>query len=176
MALVDAGMPCALCGDPITDPMHDTFAMTMWGIDDLRFAPLDDAACHQACVDKWKLRDEFIDYFNRNHKNELYVDRHGHVAYRFDYVHWTFSALALTFGILICGPPLALLEAGWRTGVARFTAVVSPYAILAIAVVCCTIRWSLGAALLYGAMLWGLAIIVAFAFVVVWPTVQEKLR
>ena len=26
--------------------MHDTFAMTMWGIDDLRFDALDDAACH----------------------------------------------------------------------------------------------------------------------------------
>ncbi len=176
MALVDVGMPCALCGEPIADPMHGTFAMTMWGIDDLRFFSLDDAACHQGCVDQWKLCDEFIAYFNRNCKNQLYVDRHGHVAYRFDYAHWMLSALTLAFGILICGPPLALLEAGWRTRLARFTAVVSPYAILAIVVASCTIRWSFGVALLYGAMLWGLAIIVAFAVVVVWPTVADRLR
>ena len=176
MALVDAGMPCALCGEPIIDPMHDTFAMTMWGIDDVRFAVLDDVACHQTCVDQWPLRDEFIDYYNCNCKDELYVDREGHVAYRFDYKHWLFNAIVLTFGILICGPPLALLEADWRTRIARVTAVVAPYAMLAIVFAFCTIRWSFGVALLYGAVLWALAIAVAFAVVIVWPTIQAKLR
>ena len=176
MALVDAGMPCALCGEPIAAPMYETFALTMWAIDDLRFAALADAACHQECVDQWKLRDEFMAYFNRNCKNQLYVDRHGHVAYRFDYADWMLSALTLTFGILICGPPLALLEAGWRTRLARFTAVVSPFAILAIVVAYCTIQWSFGVAALCGATLWALAIGVAFAVVVIWPTVRGRLR
>ncbi|QDV22237.1 hypothetical protein Q31a_05210 [Aureliella helgolandensis] len=176
MALVNAGMPCALCGESIADPMRDTFAMTKWGIDDLRFAVLDDAACHQSCVDQWDLRDEFIGFYNRNCKNELYVDRRGHVAYRFDYAHWFFNAMALTFGILICGPPLALLEADRHTRFSRVTAFITPYAILAMVVISCTIWWSFGVALLYGAMLWGLAICVAFAIVVVWPTVLDRLR
>lgn len=82
MALLDTGMPCAICGEPIADPSHDIFAMTMWGIDDPRFALLDDATCHQTCIDQWSLRDEFIDYFNRNCRNTLYIDRYGHIADR----------------------------------------------------------------------------------------------
>ena len=74
MALVDAGMPCALCRSPIDDPMRDTFAMTMWGIEDDRFAMLDDAACHQACIDQWEHRDAFLAYYNRNCRDELYVE------------------------------------------------------------------------------------------------------
>ena len=82
MALVDVGMPCALCRSPIDDPRCDTFATTYWGIDDDCFAVLDDAACHQACIDDWEHRDAFLDYYNRNCRTigiqpRIVTDVHG---------------------------------------------------------------------------------------------------
>tara|TARA_R110002111_G_scaffold257689_1_gene326150 strand:+ start:264 stop:650 length:387 start_codon:yes stop_codon:yes gene_type:complete len=127
--------------------MRDTFAMTMWGIDDDRFAVLDDAACHQKCIDQWEKRDEFLRYYNRNCKDELYVDRNGHVSYRFDYVHWIGNAIVVTFAILVCCPSLALLELGWRTQFSRAIAFVLPYLLLAAFVAFCTIQWSFRSAL-----------------------------
>lgn len=176
MALVDAGMPCALCGEPIADPARDTFTLTMCGIEDLRFSILDDAACHQKCIDEWNLRDEFVDYYNRHCENELHVDCNGHVAYRSDRVHWTVSALTLSAAILLCGPALALLEVPWRTRMARASAIVAPFAICAVVIAYCTVRWSVGTALLYGTVLWALAIVLAFTVAIVWPAVQSKWR
>ena len=110
MALTYDGMPCSLCGEPIVDPSRDTFVMTMWGIDDLRFVQLDDSACHQTCIDSWKLRDCFIEYCNRNCKEELFVDRAGHLRYRFDYINWAMNAGVLTLGIMFCLPTRYLRE------------------------------------------------------------------
>ena len=90
MALVWDGMPCAICGEPIADTSSDDmFALTMWGIADARFVGVDDAAMHQACIDAWDLRDEFVAYFNEHCSNELRVNRNGSVAYRSKW--WPFS-------------------------------------------------------------------------------------
>ena len=90
MALVWDGMPCAICGKPIADTSSDDmFALTMWGIADPRFVGVDDAAMHQACIDGWHLRDEFVAYFNEHCSNELRVNRNGSVVYRSKW--WPFS-------------------------------------------------------------------------------------
>ncbi len=176
MALVDAGMPCALCRTPIDDPMRDTFAMTMWGIDDDRFAVLDDAACHQACIDRWEHRDAFLNYYNRNCRDELYVDRHGHVSYRFDYAHWIGGAIIMTFAIIICCPSLALLELKWRTRFARIVAIVSPYLMLAGFIGFCTIQWSFRSAMSYGLIAWTVATLAALFLAVALPTLRQNMR
>ena len=176
MALVDAGMPCALCRSPIDDPMRDTFAMTMWGIDDDRFAMLDDGACHQACIDRWEHRDAFLVYYNRNCNDELYVDRNGHVSYRFDYAHWVVSASIMTFAILFCAPPLALLELKWHTPIARIIAFASPYLVLTGFILVCTTNWSLQTALTYGLIGWIAATLAALFLAVGAPTIRGNMR
>jgi len=175
VALVFTGMSCALCRKPIDDPMHDTFATTMWGMDDLRFAVLDDSACHQVCIDRWKLRDEFIEYYNRNCKNELYVDRKGHVAYRFDYANWISRALTFAFGVVFCLPSLALLELNFQTRTSRVGAFLLPYALLATLIAFCAIRWTFQLALLIGLISWATVTICAL-LAVVYPVIRERLR
>ncbi len=85
MALVWDGVPCAICGEPIADTSNDSdgdvFALTMWGITDPRFVGIDDAGMHQACIDNWHVRDEFLAYFNEHCSNELRVNRSGRVVY-----------------------------------------------------------------------------------------------
>ena len=176
MALVDAGMPCALCHAPIDDPIRDTFAMTMWGIEDNRFAMLDDAACHQACIDRWEHRDAFLAYYNRNCRDELYVDRNGHVSYRFDYAHWIGNATVMTLAILFCTPPLVLLEIKWRTPIARFIAFTSPYLILAGIVVLYAIKWSFLTALTCGLIGWTAVTLGALFLAVCAPTLRQNMR
>ncbi len=63
--------------------MRDTFAMTMWGIDDERFVALA-MPLSSVMYRPLELRDEFLAYYNRNCKNELFINRFGHVSYRFD--------------------------------------------------------------------------------------------
>ncbi len=174
MALVDAGMPCALCRTPIEDPMRDTFAMTMWGIDDERFVVLDDAACHQSCIDRWELRDEFLAYYNRNCRNELFINRFGHVSYRFDYWNWIAGAMVVTFAVVFCSPSLALLELQWRTRTARRAVFLAPYLLLAAFVVVCTFSWSLGVAIMYAAIAWIITTILALVIALRLPTLARS--
>lgn len=169
MALVDAGKPCALCHSPIEDPMRDTFAMTMWGIEDARFAVLDDAACHQACIDRWELRDEFVHYYNLHCKNELFVNRNGHVTYRFDYWNWLAGAVVVSLAVLLCLPSLALLELHWRARTTRIVVFAFPYLMLAALVCVCTIKWSIGVSLRYAAVAWIISTIVTLLAVLVLP-------
>lgn len=174
MALVDAGMPCALCRCPIDDPMRDTFAMTMWGIEDERFAILDDSACHQSCIDQWELRDEFVSYYNCNCKNELFVNRNGHVAYRFDYGNWLTEVILISFAVLFFSPSLAFLELPWRGRVTRTALFVAPYLLLAAFVLACTIKWSLGESLTYALVAWFVSTIVALLAAVFAPKLFRR--
>lgn len=82
----------------------------MMGIDDSRFARLDDAACHQACIDHWELRDEFIAYFNRSFHEQLTIGRRGHVSFRFDYNGFAANTGLLLFGAFTLLPTIAILE------------------------------------------------------------------
>lgn len=130
MALTYDGMPCSLCGEPIVDPSRDTFCLTMWGIDDGRFMRLDDSACHQSCIDSWEHRDAFIEYYNHNCKDELVVDRAGHVRYRYEYAHWAMSAFVMTLGTVCFLPSLALLEFAPSNRFLRIVFCIAPFFLL----------------------------------------------
>ena len=149
--------------------MRDTFAMTMWGIEDERFAILDDSACHQSCIDQWELRDEFVNYYNCNCKNELLVNRNGHVSYRFDYRNWLTEVILISFAVLFCSPSLALLEFSWPSRVTRIAVFVTPYLLLAAFVLVCTIKWSLGEAVTYALVAWFVSTIVALSAAILIP-------
>ncbi|MDA7977684.1 MAG: hypothetical protein MPJ50_02805 [Pirellulales bacterium] len=87
MALVCDGMPCAICREPIADIANaDIFATTYCAIDDPQFAPLDDSAMHQRCIDTWPLRDAYVEYYNAHCRRELRVNRRGNVVYRVDWI------------------------------------------------------------------------------------------
>lgn len=171
MALTYDGMPCSLCGKPIDDASQNIFAMTMWGIEDLRFAHLDDNACHQSCIDNWKHRDAFIDFHNRELKDELYIDKHGHVAYRFDYFNSILGGIAMFIGLTLCGPPLALLEIRWRSTVARTIVFTCPYVILLAVFVACAYTSSIATAAWVGGVFWLSATVFAVVAAVYLPEI-----
>jgi hypothetical protein len=101
MALTWNGMQCAICREPIQDTSRDILGFTAWAISDPRFARLDDAAVHQSCIDNWHLRDDFIDYYNQTCRDELRVNRRGHVCYRVDWFDTlTETGLVSVFGYL----------------------------------------------------------------------------
>ena len=141
----------------------------MWGIEDERFAILDDSACHQSCIDQWELRDEFVNYYNCNCKNELLVNRNGHVSYRFDYRNWLTEVILISFAVLFCSPSLALLEFSWPSRVTRIAVFVTPYLLLAAFVLVCTIKWSLGEAVTYALVAWFVSTIVALSAAILIP-------
>ena len=110
MALTWDGMPCAICGAPIQDTSESVFALTMWGITDPRFARLDDAAMHQACIDNWPLRDEFVAFYNHTCRDELRINRRGNVCYRIDWFDFAANTGLLTvFGFLL-GPVMPFAD------------------------------------------------------------------
>lgn len=84
MALIEPGMPCGLCGEPIHDPDVDTFCTTAHS--ELYYHPefnvLNDAAVHQSCIDSWTERDAFVAFFNSEIRDSLVVGQDGHVRYR----------------------------------------------------------------------------------------------
>lgn len=143
--------------------------MTMWGIDDARFARLDDSACHQACIDDWIYRDDFLEYYNRCCKNELFINRAGHVDYRFDYVTWIMNAVVLTLGILFLLPSFALLEFSPRNLAVRVALFLTPLALLASFAWTFSASTSFPALLLYATILWLIASACSFAIVVNMP-------
>ena len=110
MALVNNGMPCAICGEPIEDVSKDIFALTFYGIRDRRFARLDDSACHQACIDNWHLRDEFISFYNKQCCNEIRIDRQGHVGYRFSWWESPFGEMLQLMFLFLIAPGLMLVR------------------------------------------------------------------
>ena len=161
MALTYDGMPCSLCGKPINGASKNIFAMPMWGIEDPRFAHLDDRACHQFCIDSWKQRDAFIDYYNRELKDELVIDKNGHVAYRFDYFNSVLGGIAMLVGLTLCGPPLAILEIRWRSTYTRTLAFICPYVILLAVFAACDYTSSIATAAWVSGILWAAATLLA---------------
>jgi hypothetical protein len=91
------------------DASVEMFALTAWGICDPRFARLDDAACHQACIDNWDLRDEFIAYYNANCRDEIRINRRGHVCYRTDWFE-VFASGMMGVAAVFLLPALPILE------------------------------------------------------------------
>lgn len=80
MALVDDGMPCAICGKPIDDG-STCFTTTMVGL-----APplsrLDDSVAHPECVDAWEHKAEFVAAYNARWKERQFeIDDAGHVKW-----------------------------------------------------------------------------------------------
>ena len=83
MALVSDGMPCAICRKPIADVNPgNIFATTFYGIEHPLYRALDDSAVHKECIANWEHRDAFVAFYNSKCRNELRVDRHGHVVRR----------------------------------------------------------------------------------------------
>jgi hypothetical protein len=81
MALFVDGLCCPICGKPMYEDSDEIFGLTMWGIKDERFKILDDSCMHQACIDHWELRNEFLDYYNTNCCDELRINDEGRVYY-----------------------------------------------------------------------------------------------
>ncbi len=156
MAMVSEGMPCALCGEPIPDPTKDTFAMTMHGFKDRRFVVLDDSACHQRCIDQWELREEFIDYFNQLHGNELFVNRRGHVVYRYDYKNALFLLSIFAFGFTFLLPSIVFSEL-FVSSRMRSLAFALPFIALTIGFTYCSLHWSYVVAAKVSIAAWALA-------------------
>lgn len=64
MALFDDGMPCPLCGQPMTG-RQNLLAFTFVGSRHPLVRQLDDSVCHQDCLGRWEHRDEFVRAYNR---------------------------------------------------------------------------------------------------------------
>lgn len=160
MAMVWEGMPCAICRQPIPDPAKDTFAMTMHGFKDRRFARLDDSACHQRCIDQWDLRDEFIDYFNQDFGNKLFVNRGGHVVYRYDYKNALFLLSMFAFGFTFLLPSIVFSEL-FASSRMRSLAFSLPFIALIIGVTYCSFHWSYVAVAKVSIAAWALASVTA---------------
>jgi hypothetical protein len=80
MALVDDGMPCAICGKPIDD-VSTCFTTTMVGLQ-LPLSRLDDSAAHPECVDAWEHKTEFVEAYNARWKERQFeIDDAGHVKW-----------------------------------------------------------------------------------------------
>jgi hypothetical protein len=81
------GMPCAICGQPLRS--DDSIGFQYVGSRHPVVAALDDGSAHQACLDRWEHRDEFVRFWNEEVATTgfqfvtwfLRVDRRGHVRY-----------------------------------------------------------------------------------------------
>ena len=67
--MVHGECECPLCGRPFGGDRVLNF--TFVGLADPRFAILDDYAVHAECLEKWRLRDEFIAVWNAEAKRHL---------------------------------------------------------------------------------------------------------
>ncbi len=86
MALFSELTPCSLCGEAIGTDADTTIGFTYLASSNPLVAQLDDTVVHQACLDSWEERDEFVAAWNREAKSvlsqELIVTKDGHVEYR----------------------------------------------------------------------------------------------
>ena len=89
MALVVFGQSkCALCGKTL-ERDDEILGFPCVGILEPRFVRLDDSCIHQSCLDEWSDRDNFVEYWNRNHSGivgdrnwfQLVIDDEGRTSY-----------------------------------------------------------------------------------------------
>lgn len=88
MSMVWEGMCCPLCNLPIDIDAKDFIAFPYVGLENTRYAALDDAAVHNICIKDWMKRDQFIRLFNEAMANSpnplpgrLEVIRNGEVSW-----------------------------------------------------------------------------------------------
>jgi hypothetical protein len=162
MALIDDDMPCALCGKPIHSD-QEMFCTTAWGCRYRRFQLLEDTASHQECIDQWALRDEFIEYYNRNCGIELYLDGNGRVAYRPRW-HDIEQYIALAIGVPFL-PMLVLAnyyeDPKWMIAIK----VVAPLVLVIAIIYVSSFSLTLAFSLLAGALAWVAMIIGSVAYI-----------
>ncbi|QDT03895.1 hypothetical protein K227x_22800 [Rubripirellula lacrimiformis] len=108
--------------------------MTMHGFDDPRFAILDDAVCHQRCLDNWELKQEFVSYANENFGVGLALTHGGQVIYRPEIVARSKDFLVIAVVALLGLPSLAINRLIGRTDVSVAMFLIVPVAVLSLSI------------------------------------------
>ena len=81
MALIENGMVCPLCNNPIDD-LSKCLATTMVNLSG-PLSVLDDAAAHSDCVADWPLKEEFVAAYNEAYGSPvLEIRPNGHVEWQ----------------------------------------------------------------------------------------------
>ncbi len=84
MALFDPESNCVLCGRELGDGSDRDFFSTTAHFKlyiHPQFHVMNDTVVHQACIDRWELRESFVEFYDREIRSELVIENSRRLAY-----------------------------------------------------------------------------------------------